>query len=167
MNLFEEVWGETLQHGVGVHQNSNYPSGSNPFFFFFFRKIDFDNSSPGGNHLVHPKWPSKYKYQGIYVTFKSVSPVNGSSLDYLGRKQMALIIIIMGFELIKRRPCSRKHFLCTFIGNLPPPPCPSYQSPLLLAIGWLYSTEKTPKSQILSRSSGYSAYRIPRIIFFF
>lgn len=100
--------------------------------------------------------------RGFMSCLNSVSLVNGSSLDYLGRKQMALIIIIMGFELIKRRPCSRKHFLCTFIGTPPP----SYQSPLLLAIGWLYSTEKRPKSQILSQSSGYSAYRIPRIIFF-
>lgn len=49
-------------------------------------------------------------------------PLMASSLHYLGRKQLALVIIIMGFELLKRRHFSCKHFFCTFIGNLHPYP---------------------------------------------
>lgn len=124
VNLFEEMWEQRRKLRVGVHQNSNYPSGSIPFLRKQILIIEVQEETT---------WFIQNDLQNantrvIYSFLNSVSPVNGYSLDYLGEKTAGFYNYYYGIWINKKKTlCSFKHFLCSFIYSPLPtlPPTPS------------------------------------------
>lgn len=123
-----------------------------PIWVSIFKKIDFDYWSPGGNHMVYPKWPSKCKCPSDLCHFYTLElQLIATHWIIWGKTAGSCNYYGIGID-IKKTLCSFKHVLCTFINNLLHPPTSSPHYPLLI-IGSISNNSK--KLQPKRQSSGY------------